>query len=149
MIINPQIVTTPDCPTVIIREPEANVDLESVVRKILNSQGWGLGTYFHVQFVNHERTRLLKSGLFVVTEDDEQYKTSEVSPQQTMSRTVFVRKAMQVGDWLVVAPDKPAEGIVKWNPGKQAYDVKVGDKVVATDTDKEKAQAIAKGELVA
>ena len=61
MIIAPHIIITPDLPTVQFREPRELVDLDRELQRALNAQGWGVGTYFNVQFLTHDRTTLLAS----------------------------------------------------------------------------------------
>ena len=39
----------------------------------------------------------------------------------------------------------PGEAEAKWNPGKKTYEIKIGDEVLATERDKDRAFAIAAG----
>lgn len=41
----------------------------------------------------------------------------------------------------------PGDGKAVWNLGKRAYDVKVGNKIVATEPDGDKARAMARGDI--
>lgn len=41
----------------------------------------------------------------------------------------------------------PGDGKAVWNLGKRAYDVKVGDRVLATEPDADKAKAMARGDM--
>ena len=62
-----------------------------------------MGTYFHVQFVSHDRATLLASGEFVVTEVREGLHTSEANPYQPVTKAIFTRRAEQIGDWWLPA----------------------------------------------
>lgn len=99
MVIYPDITVTPDCPTIKFHQPHEQVDLDKELPRILHAQGWGVGTYFHVQFMNHEKTKLLSCGRFVVTEELETIQTNDANPYQPMTKTVFSRRAEQIGEW--------------------------------------------------
>lgn len=99
MIIHPEVIVTPDCPTIRFRDAEGKIDLEKELSRILIAQGWGIGTYFNVQFINHDRTKLLKTGLFVVTEDTESLQTNDANPSQPMTKMVNIRKSERIGQW--------------------------------------------------
>ncbi len=101
MIIVPEVMVTPDFPTIRFREPRDQVDLSRELPKILHSQGWGCGTYFHVQFLSHDKTQLLASALYVVSREVESLHTSEANPYQPMTKTIFGRTADIVGNWWV------------------------------------------------
>ena len=149
MLIHPEIVVTPDCPTVQFREPKEKINLDVELPKILNAQGWGLGTYFHVQFINHDKTALIQSGKFVVTEEAESLHTANRDGYQPMTKTISARKAKQIGDWFYsevpcTALPNELEGKVlpniKWNPGKKVHEVKAGDEVLFASADKTEAE---------
>ena len=99
MIIAPEVFVTPDRPVIRFREPREKVSLESELPKAIQAQGWGVGTYFNVQFIDHDRTKLIASAEFVVTEVREGLHTSEANPYQPITRTVFMRKYQQVSQW--------------------------------------------------
>jgi hypothetical protein len=99
MIIHAEVVVTPDRPVVIFREPREKVDLDVELPRTLNSQGWGVGTYFNVQFISHDRTILLASAEFVVTEVREGLHTNEANPYQPITKMIASRKFEQIGDW--------------------------------------------------
>jgi hypothetical protein len=99
MIIRPKIHATPDRPNVQFHEPQAETKLDVQIPRILYGQGWEVGTYFNVQFVNHERTKLLSSALFVVIEESESLHVNEDNPDQSIAKTIFSRKAERVSDW--------------------------------------------------
>jgi len=128
MRIHPEIIVTPDQPTIKFREDHEQVDLKVELPKILHSQGWSCGTYFNVQFVDHKRTELLRSGLFVVSEETESLHTNEANPYQPMTRTEFNRKAVQIGDWWTSEPQEfLVAGVrpeVVWNADKEEYHVR-------------------------
>jgi uncharacterized protein YdiU (UPF0061 family) len=99
MVIKPEIIVTPDSPVIRIRETREAVNIETELPRILQTQGWGCGTYFQVQFLSHDRTQLLACGDFVVTEETESLQTSEANPYQPMTKTVYSRKFEQIGAW--------------------------------------------------
>lgn len=154
MVIHPEVIVTPDCPTIKYRQPMEQVDLEKELPKILHAQGWGLGTYFHIQFTSHDRTQVICSGTFIVTASAESLQTNEDNPFQTVTKAVYSRKAEQVGEWwfpeglrkhldvawtdeLVEPPkDYSPSPEIKWNPGKKVHQVRVGDEVVFESADK-------------
>lgn len=99
MVIHPQVFTTPDCPVVQFRESRSQIDLDQEIKRVVNREKWGVGTYFHVQLMDHERKTLLASALFVITEEMEQNVVNEDNPYQPMTKTVQMRKAAQIGQW--------------------------------------------------
>lgn len=99
MVIFPEIIVTPDSPTVRFYQPREKVDLDQELPRILAAQGWGCGTYFNVQFLNHEKTKLIACARFVVSEESESVRTISTDPYQPVTKTVFSRKADQIGDW--------------------------------------------------
>ena len=109
MVIFPEIIVTPDSPTVKFYQPREKVNLDQELPRILASQGWGCGTYFNVQFLNHEKTKLLACARFVVSEESESVRTSSADPYQPVTKTVFSRKADQIGDWWMPESKAPAE----------------------------------------
>jgi len=164
MVIYPEIRVTPDLPTIIFRQARDKVDLEVELPRILQAQGWGCGTYFHVQFVNHEKTELLASALYVVTKESESLHTSD-NQYQPVTKTVINREAKLVGNWWpelfdglsylegqdvkVVAAGEPSENVkptVVWNPGRKKHQVKLNDKVIYESSDKEEAMKVASGQ---
>lgn len=142
MIIHPEIITTPDLPTIRFRESEDNVDLEKELPVILMTQGWGCGTYFNVQFVNHDRDELLSSLHYVVTQAREVCVTNDADPYKPMTKTVTLRKAEQLSRW-----DKRQEATMRWNVGRGLHEVLVDDKVVYGTKDKSMAVRIVKGKI--
>jgi len=161
MVIQPEVIVTPDSPTVRFREPREKVDLDYELPKILHAQGWGCGTYFNVQFISHDKTKLLASARYVVTEEDESLRTNTDNPYQPVTKTAYTRKAEQIGDWWIPesviaekaiqvakdATDSAAEDIGgrgsniemkhSWNPGKKMHQAKIGDEVVFESKDKQ------------
>ena len=143
MVIYPEVIVAPDSPTIKFRQPRDQVNLDVELPRILHAQGWGCGTYFHVQFMNHEKTELLACALYVVTKESEGIQTSD-NPYQPMTKTVYSREARIVGDWWVSTP-KVMTSV--WNPGKKMFQVKIGDKVVYETPHKEEGVKIAAGEI--
>ena len=111
MVIQPEIYTTPDRPIVRFREPREKIDLSLELPKVLQSQGWGIGTHFHVQFIDHDRTALLASAEFLVTQVAEGLHTSEANPYQPITKTIFMRKFEQIGEWWISADSAAVEKI--------------------------------------
>ncbi len=131
MLIHPEIFVTPDRPVVRFRDPRKEVNLDKELPRILSAQGWDVGTYFHVQFLSHDRTALLASAQFVVVEVREGLHTSEANPYQPVTKAIHTRRAEQVGDWWM--PRKMEEAKQEESPGAQE-----GEEVAAK-TDKSKA----------
>lgn len=157
MVVHPEVIVTPDCPTVKFRQPREQVKLEVELPKILQAQGWGCGTYFHVQFISHDKTELLASGRFVVVGEKESVETTD-DPYRPVTKTVYSRKFAQIGDWWsaavvetildkadVVANPPGVERKATWNPGKKKYEVKSGNEVVFESADKQEALDVAEG----
>lgn len=139
MIIHPEILIAPDRPIIKIRQSREQVNLDVELPKILTAQGWGIGTYFDIQFVSHERNRLLSAAQFVVTEEMESLQTTELNAYQPVTKTVVTRKWAQLSKWWT--PEQQAEEKVEitqsqtlpsmiWNPGKKLHQVKLGTMVV-------------------
>lgn len=148
MLTRPEIIVAPDCPTVKFSEPMEKINLDLEMPKILENQGWGLGTVFNVQFINHEKTELIKTARFIVFLDDETLRTFNPDGQQPMTKTVFVRKAKQIESWFYPGEDVvETKGsvnsgiIIKWHPGLKVHQVIQNDKVIFQDADKVQAQA--------
>jgi len=146
MIVKPEIVVTPDYPKVFIREPREAVDLDVEIPKILQVQGWDVGTSFRILFVSHDRQELLSHAEFIVTASMESIETVDTGPASTMTKAVKARRWAQIGDWWEAkTPAKDEVAAVKWNPGKKAFDVVKGDDVLASfakdDGGKEAAEA--------
>lgn len=99
MFIHPEIIVTPDSPVIRLHQPRELVNLDVELPRIMHAQGWGVGTYFHVQFLSHDKTKLISSAPFVVTEEIEQVVTSEANPYQPMTKTLYTRKAERIGEW--------------------------------------------------
>ena len=152
MVIAPEVIVTPDLPTIRFREPREQVHLDLELPKILHAQGWGCGTYFHVQFLSHDKTTLLASAKFVVTQVSESIHTTEANPYQPITKTLFSRKTEQIGEWWIsesvkALSKKEDKATVTWNPGKKTHQVKMGDKLIFESPDKDLANQIAEGKV--
>ena len=153
MVIHPEIIVTPDCPTIKFRQPKENVDLDIQISKILNVQGWSCGTYFNVQFISHDKTKLMASARYVVTEELEFLHVNESNPMQTMTKAVTTRKAKQIGDWFYPNPLEVEESVqieppvgpatVNWNPGKKMHQVIIDGGVIFESKNKQEAVGVA------
>jgi len=99
MIIHPDINNTPDRPVISFRTPKELMDLILELARAMKSQGWALGTRFTVQFVNHERTQLLSTAEFVVSDREESFITNDDNPYAPTSKDIVTYRAMQVGEW--------------------------------------------------
>ena len=106
MIIHPNVIATPDCPVVRFHESRELVDLDVELPRILSREGWSVGTYFHIQFVNHEKTILLAAAEFIVTQSLEETGVSEANPYQPMTKTIRLHKAEQIGGWWNAPPSE-------------------------------------------
>lgn len=154
MLIHPEIIPTPDSPTVKFREPKEKVNLDIEIPKILGSQGWGIGINFDIQFISHDRTQLLASGKFIVVSENESLQTANPDGYQPMTKTVLARQAKQIGEWnyFVDSTQEMKEATedvlanvatakeVKWNPGKKVHQVLQGDEVLYENADKTMAE---------
>lgn len=139
-VIHPRIDPTPDFPVVQFREPREQVKLDEQLPKILRAQGWGCGTHFHVQFVNHERTELLLDALFVVTKAAGSLQTSGQDHAPT-TKEVILYKTEQIGNWRSfygysestedeeVTPEIE-KATLKFDPARGMYEVIVDGKTV-------------------
>jgi hypothetical protein len=170
MRIHPHIDVTPNFPTVQFREERSLIDLEAELAKVVNYQRWSCGLYFNVQFVNHDRTKLLQSALFVVSEENESVNVNNDNPYSPKTQITSARKAVQIGEWwysgavfdeAAIEPPTPqvvvefddsvwqgidaANAIRKWNPGKQQHEVWVHDELVYASPHKNKATAVSEG----
>jgi len=150
MLIQPNIYPTPDFPVIQFRNPREQVNLDEQFPKILLAQGWGCGTYLHVQFLNHEGTELLIDGLFVVANELSSLQTTGMD-HATNTKEVIKRKAEQIGDWRYFngyseSPEDETvtqvteKATIKWNPGKKVHEVIVGGESVYETSDKNLAQ---------
>jgi len=150
MIIHADVSGTPDCPTFSFRQPISEVNLDTEIPKILKEWGWSLGTYFNVQFIKDDRTKLIASGRFIVTEEVNAVHTANAESYSPNTREITSHKFMQIGDWfypkgLQQLEDKKVDIVsdglasaVRWNPGKKVHEVVVGGVVVFADADKDK-----------
>ena len=144
-IIRPDIFTTPDCPTVKFREDPELINLDIEIPKLLFTQGWGLGTTFSIQFINHERTKVIKVARFIVSAEDASLHTFNPDSEHPMTKTVETRRAKRIEGWVypngkpVGKPVDTSAKIVKWNPKKRKHEVKQGKKILFSSTAKEEA----------
>lgn len=131
MVIHSEVLVTPDFPTIKFRQPREQVNLSAELPRVLNAQGWGCGTYFNVQFLSHDKTKLLASALFVVSEESESVHTSD-NQYNPVTKTVFSRKCEQISDWWLppeglVSPASPDGKIVSpMSNGKSTLDNQAG-----------------------
>ena len=102
-IIRPEIFITPDCPTVKFREDPQNINLAIEIPKILTSQGWALGTIFYIQFIDHDKTKLIKVARFIVTSENSDLRTYNPYGPQPMTKLVETREATQIEAWFYPA----------------------------------------------
>ncbi len=99
MVIAPEILVTPDRPVVRFREPREKLDLDKELKRVLQTQGWGVGTYFNVQFISHDRTELLSQGEFIVIKDAESLQTNNDDQYSPKTQTAHIRVAEQIGEF--------------------------------------------------
>lgn len=140
MIVRPEVFTTPDSPTVRFREPPENVDLSVEIPKLLTTQGWGIGTIFSVQFIDHKRENLIKIARFVVSGEVSSLQTFNPESQQPMTRQVQTRQVRQMEDWFYVnAPVATGEKMkIRYDVNSRKFNIEVGKEVLSSfDTKKE------------
>jgi len=151
MIIQTDVMVTPDRPTVRFRKDRGLVELDKELTKVLHGQGWGCGTYFNVQFVTHEKTNLLSSALFVVTESDQTLVTSNDNPYEPLTKTIHTRKAEIVGEWWYsevgkdlrdapVPEEKPPEMRLDYDKTAKLHQVRLGTEILFENSYKGKCQ---------
>ena len=143
-IIRPEIFITPDSPTVKFREEPDNINLGVEIPKILHSQGWALGTIFCVQFVNHEKTKLLKVARFIVISEDSSLQTFNPDGPQPMTKLVEAREATQMEAWFYPYGSSAKSLTIDWNFGEKKHRVMQGDKIVAKFDKKPEAEEFIK-----
>lgn len=139
-ITRPEIFITPDFPTVKFREDPETINLAIEVPKILAQQGWGLGTIFCIQFINHERTKLIKLARFIVSSENESLHTFNPDSERPMTKLIQAREARQMEAWFYPNPEVAAGTKVNWNVGAKEFQVKRGDKVLFSSKDREEAE---------
>ena len=141
-ITRPQIVITPDCPTVKFREAPETINLAIELPKVLTQQGWGLGTIFCIQFINHEETKLIKLARFIVASEEESMQTFNPESNQPMTKLVQARAACQMEAWFYPygAPKLTSE----WNFGEKKHRVMLDGKVIARFDKKPEAEEFIK-----
>jgi len=149
-VIHPEVSTTPDQPTIKIRQAWELTDLDKLIPSILQAQGWPCGTYFNLQFVNHERDLLLADARFVVDSSRESQRTTdnEYSPN---TRMVVSYKAKRVTEWRFYngfevprgtsSENDEKQATIRWNPGKKEHELLVGDEVKFSSADKALVEA--------
>ena len=98
MVIAPKVYVAPDRPVIRFKQPKEKIELDKEIQKVLRNQGWGLGTYFNVQFVNHDETELISQAEYVVSKDCEQFQTNDDNQFSPSSKTAHIREAILVGE---------------------------------------------------
>jgi hypothetical protein len=135
-ITRPEIFITPDCPTVKFREDPKVINLVIEIPKILTQQGWALGTIFTVQFVNHEKTKLIKVARFIVSTENETLHTFNPDGERPMTKLIQARTAKQMEAWFY--PDsQPVAAVgkeVKWNLGLGKHTVVQNGEIIFKGT---------------
>lgn len=154
-VIHPKIDPTPDFPVVQFREPREQVKLDEQLPKILRAQGWLCGTYFHVQFVNHENTELLLDALFVVTKAADSLQTS--GPDRAPhTKEVILYEVKQIRSWrffngyskpidtteVEEVTQESGKATLKYNPAKDIHVVIVDGKVVYENVVESEAEKV-------
>lgn len=119
----------------------------------------GAGTIMKVQVMSKEKDVLLYSADFVIVSAVEAMKRI-VDERGERTANITDYKVVQDTEWKSYAeapepvyeapeldPERyvPGEAEAKWNPGKKTYEIKIGDKVLATERDKDRAEAMAAG----
>ncbi|KKN32008.1 hypothetical protein LCGC14_0818100, partial [marine sediment metagenome] len=119
----------------------------------------GAGTIMKVQVMSKDHDVLLYSADFVIERAVETMKRI-VDERGERTATITDYKVVQDTEWksyseapapVAEVPEReteryvPGEAEAKWNPGKKTYEIKIGDEVLATERDKDRAFAIAAG----
>ncbi len=119
----------------------------------------GAGTIIKIQVMSKGYDVLLYSADFVIIRAVETMKQI-VDERGERTANVTDYKIIQDTEWksYAKAPEPvfkepepegpvyvPGEAEIKWNPGLKTYEIRVGDEVMATERDKERALAIAAG----
>lgn len=111
MVIAPEVSVTPDRPVVRFREPRDKLNLAKELQRVVQMQGWGVGTYFNVQFVSHNRENLLAECAFLVTCDAEELKTNDENPYSPKTHTAHIKTIKQISPFLEFdKDDQPEQG---------------------------------------
>jgi len=138
-IIRPEITITPDCPTVKFREDPQNTNLAIEIPKVLTNQGWALGTIFCVQFVDHDKTKVIKVARFIVNSENSSLQTFNPDGPQPMTKLVEAREACQIEAWFYPA-GAPVKMDIDWNFGEKKHRVMLDGKVIARFDKKPQAE---------
>lgn len=151
MIIHPDINNTPDRPVIKFRQPKELMDLTLELGRAMKSQGWALGTRFTVQFINHEKTQLLSTAEFVVSDREESFITNDDNPYAPTSRDIVTYRAIQVDDWwyselgseIRDTPEPEPEILVPklaYDKTTKVHQVRLGDEILFENQFKGKCQ---------
>ncbi|HDZ39714.1 MAG TPA: hypothetical protein ENH62_15795 [Marinobacter sp.] len=119
----------------------------------------GAGTIIKVQVMTKEYDVLLYSADFVIERavetmkqiiDERGERTANVIDYEIVQDSEWKSYAKVLEPVPVVEEGEteryvPGEAEAKWNPGKKTYEIKIGDEVLATERDKDRAFAIAAG----
>ena len=119
----------------------------------------GAGTIMKVQVMSKEKDVLLYSADFVIVRaveemrrivDERGERTANITDYKVIQDTewkLYSEASEPVAEVLELEPERyvPGEAEIKWNPGKKTYEIRIGDEVLATERDKDRALSIAAG----
>ena len=119
----------------------------------------GAGTILKVQVMSKDKTILLHAADFVIEKaaeeirriiDERGERSARVTSYSVVQDTPwksYAKASEPVVEEIARVPERyvPGEAEAKWNPGLKTYEIKVGNEVVGTERDKDKALAIAAG----
>lgn len=139
------------------------VDKELIVQETLLTQirhfRLGAGTVIKVQVMSKDYDVLLHSADFVIERavettrriiDERGERSARITDYKVVQDTPWKSYSEEVAEAPEIIerePERyvPGEGGVKWNPGKQTFEIIVAGEVMATARNKERALAIAAG----
>ena len=130
-ITRPQIVITPDCPTVKFRVDPQTINLAIELPKILAQQGWALGTMFCIQFINHEETKLIKLARFIVSAEVESMQTFNPDSERPMTKLVQAREATQMEAWFCPYGSSSSRMTIEWKFADKKHRVMLDGEIIA------------------
>lgn len=102
-LIRPNVINDFDNPYVQVKcDPtEDELDLDALIYQSLTRFEFILGTLFRVQLISLDGTTILAYREYMVTQVREEVRVDQMNFSQTMTRTVFHRKADPISDWHV------------------------------------------------
>lgn len=106
-VLKPQVINVFDNAVVQVKcvPGEDEIDVESLLGQSLARFEFIIGTSFDLQFLSMNGERLFAIRRYIVTEVLERIATSNMSYNQTLTRTVYDRKCAPIGDLVIFHED--------------------------------------------